>query len=237
LSITATDKKIYNNLQLTFQFILFMVEFSFSWNTEDLAKSFQYLAAFSTQKLLDENGKVTSLELKEELRKNYDMTVTQNMCSVFLMSTDIPFSFNGTFRTYTFELNNSTPVEPEEGLLMFAGQLESFTKKEIRKEFEDVFTDEFDLYFDNLLKKGRICFSGKYNNENHRIYAYVPEGSHYSRNSENTMRLNEMAVPHLLNTIRKYYGDMNLEEVFSKEDAFEQTEVFGLLKAYFNKVS
>lgn len=101
------------------------------------------------------------------------------------------------------------------------------TKKNVKKVLDTYKIDYTKESLDVLFKT--VQFTGNYTTENHKIYFYLPVGTHFSKTENNVVQIKDMHPNYIWNTIMQKYPKTPLEDCF-KED----TEVFQLLKYYFN---
>ena len=202
--------------------------------------------------LLEENGQVTSLDLKNVLRTVMSGSHwVQEDISAFLAAQGLPSVSNGTYLTYypkgtmpsifgqifPWYTNSDTQSPPvtgtpivnpttQEDLIATVGFNSEFTKKGLKKALRDSGKDLSN--FNELFTQCNFTVTGKYTSEGHKIYIQLPKGTHYSRNDEKVVNIKNMAKPHILNSIRKYYGKVKIKDI-----ADDDSELSKLLKAYF----
>ncbi len=196
---------------------------------------------------------ITSLDVKEYLRLNYP-NILWNQAEVgkYLRESSLErINHNDTYNIYenpvlsdvqTISVNlnpiidaifanvssagiPTTPVT-KENILEKVQVNTTCTKKELKKYFKEQGYDltNFKQAFDECGFKS----TGKYTAEHHKIYVRLTRNSHFSQSGQKVMDVTKMAKPHLLNTIRKYYGNMKMSDI---ED--DGSEISQLLTAYF----
>lgn len=194
---------------------------------------------------------LTSKDFKEHLRNKYpDYEWTQLYVSRLLYMANLPYTDNGTFRTYHnpntvitstnssgtpvyIQINNGSLEDAFENALVTietTGTLVS--KKALKNQLKiqgwiydiDYTADEFDTVFDN----SDLDWTGAYNSENHKLYVRRTPGKHFSQTKGTLVDIKQMHPKHIYNTLKKKYSGFELEDCFDKNH-----EVYQLLEAYF----
>ena len=176
------------------------------------------------------NSTVTSLELKEELRRDYpDHIWNQQWVSWFLGEQDLQFNDNGTYKVYYVQpILSTTPsdnistttastieitVTLNVNLLNDLGEDYHgvrFTKEKVKSLLRDRFVRDF-TDFDTCFENSNFVFTGKYTADNKKIYVWIYNYEYFSRSKQEILRLSEVSRPHLKNALLKRYPNVTIE--------------------------
>lgn len=176
------------------------------------------------------SDKVTTLEFKNYLIAEYPgIYWTQQWVSAFLQATDLEFTDNGRYRTYT-----KPAVLEVQNILEVCQKLTSanidITKRKIKVYLHGQGLPLQD--FEEVFKQAGLKHTGKYTGDNKKIWAVVPTGKHFSKGKGNLVAIKDMPKPYLRNAIAKYvadYGQPDMHYILGQQDS----EFYKLLQAYF----
>lgn len=173
---------------------------------------------------------VTSLDFKNYMRSQHPSeNWTQELVSDYLVSLNLPYTDNGSYRTYSF-----APIKAqvdETSILnavkvLTTGQLD-ITKTNIKSHLRLAGLDisNFSEVFDEM----NFVHTGSYTSDNHKVYVLVNSGAHFSKSKGQQVPIREMAKPYLRNAILKNIENTDLEDVLLDPDG----ELYQMLFAYF----
>jgi len=173
---------------------------------------------------------VTSLDFKNYMRSQHPSeNWTQELVSDYLTNLNLPYTDNGSYRTYSFA---PIKAQVDEASILNAvkvlttGQLD-ITKTNIKSHLRLAGLDisNFSEVFDEM----NFVHTGGYTSDNHKIYVLVNSGAHFSQSKKAQVPIREMAKPYLKNAIIKNFNNVNIEDVLDDPDG----ELYQMLFAYF----
>ena len=177
------------------------------------------------------NSTISSLELKEELRRDYpDYMWNQQWVSWFLGQTDHPYEDVGTYKIYhinstilsanyqqllpTAAVTTTSPLYPVsiDSLDDLGEDYHGIrlTKEKIKSLLKDRFITDF-TDFDGCFENSGWVFTGKYTADNKKIYVWIHNYEYFSRSKQQILRLSEISKPHLRNALLKRYPNVTIE--------------------------
>lgn len=198
------------------------------------------------------NSTVTTLEFKDELRREYpDHNWTQQWTSWYLGQTNHSFEDNGTHRIYYrdsnalyantthISLNVNTVTTTASSIPPVAITLDAInklcedyhrvrlTKEAIKKYLKERNVTDFSN-FDTLFEDSTWAFTGKHTSDNKKIYVAILADEYFSQSKQEIIPITTMSKPHLRNTLKKRYGNVTLYYLLNNQG----DECFKLLKQY-----
>jgi len=173
------------------------------------------------------NSTISSLELKEELRRDYpDHVWTQQWTSWFLGEQGLHFDDNGVYKVYyaqqVLPTNTTTVTAVTTVAVSFPVTIDNlddlgqdyhgtrFTKEKIKNMLRDEGITDF-TDFDGCFENSGWVFTGKYTADNKKIYVWIQNYEYFSRSKQQILRLSEISRPHLKNALLKRYPNVTIE--------------------------
>lgn len=172
---------------------------------------------------------ITTLEFKEYVRDLHPtITWNQNLISDYLVSKQLPYSDNGTYRTYT--IGNGKPVVDIHAIgnavkALLTGGLDvtkTYIKSHLRLAGYDL--TNFSDVFDSM----NFVHTGSYTSDNHKIWALVANGNHYSKSKGSEVSISSMPKAYLFNAICKDSKNVSLVDILNDPSG----ELYKMLFAY-----
>lgn len=177
------------------------------------------------------NSTISSLELKEELRRDYpDYMWNQQWVSWFLGQTDHPYEDVGAYKIYhinstilsanyqqllpTAAVTTTSPLYPVsiDSLDDLGEDYHGIrlTKEKIKSLLKDRFITDF-TDFDGCFENSGWVFTGKYTADNKKIYVWIQNYEYFSRSKQQILRLSEISRQHSKNALLKRYPNVTIE--------------------------
>ncbi len=190
---------------------------------------------------IHEHNSFTTLDFKNYLRSIFtsdQRDITQKYVSEFLNNTSLEYeSTDQGYRIYY------SPVFPEtepDSLnasmvdLLRRVFLKGKTKREAKVALaqEDADLSTFETVFNSMVDNGEL---EQISIETDPVYKTTrPDGKYFSESKNDYVLIEDMALPHLINAIKKRYGQLTLSEVIDQmvEDNNELTD---LLDDFFSR--
>ena len=190
----------------------------------------QETATETLNEWFNSNDKVTTLEFKNYLIAEHPAVYwTQQWVSAFLQATDLEFTDNGRYRTYSkpavLEVNDIL-----EACTRIVNQSLDITKRRLKIHLMNQGLPLQD--FEQVFKQVGLKHTGKYTGDNKKIWAVVPTGKHLSKGKGTLVAIKDMPKPYLRNALAKYvadYGQPDMHYILGQQDS----EFYKLLQAFF----
>ena len=173
---------------------------------------------------------ITTLDFKNQLRKDYPLEHwTQQYVSKFLYQQGLDFgnrtnAHGDTYRVYSApKILNSTVLLDQIDVLDSVGEPITKTKLKTLVRNMGYPLANFQQVFDSL----GLTHTGQWTNDNHKIWAQVKLGQHFSKTKHQAIDIRTMPKPYLANALKK--SKATVSEILANPSSSEHE----MLKAYF----